>query len=315
MTTAAQPPPPVASELALRTEIWASLQELNTDALTAGEVRSFGIYRGQAGIWADKDRTKTLTPDGQGVAVSVLHTGRSYPDDLSDDALLYHYPHTDRIGSTDANEVASMKWAKYFQLPIFTILPSPQGSSFRAVRLAWVEDFDDGAAIFLIGFGEKPAGPALPETDDVPFNLKDPPSNSPKKAAGKARPGQQAFAMKVFHRYGPACAVCEIAYPGLVDAAHLCPKEDSGCDDARNGLPLCTLHHRALDRKLWAIDPASTALKDRPQGPSLAELRISRSSLHHLPALPHVDALTYIWKIWSPELSVRSLSTDPERRD
>ena len=92
-------------------------------------------------------------------------------------------------------------------------------------------------------------------------------------------------------------------------------KKTPGCDDARNGLPLCALHHRALDSGLWAIDPESTALKDRPQGPSLAELRISRSSLHHLPALPHVDALTYIWNIWSPQSPVRSLSTDPEGRD
>jgi len=46
----------------------------------------------------DKSRTGELTPDGMGVAVSVLHTGRSYADDLSEDSLLYHYPATNRGG-------------------------------------------------------------------------------------------------------------------------------------------------------------------------------------------------------------------------
>jgi len=36
----------------------------------------------------DKARTGDLTPDGMGVAVSVLHTGGSYADDLSADSLL-----------------------------------------------------------------------------------------------------------------------------------------------------------------------------------------------------------------------------------
>jgi hypothetical protein len=281
----------------MRLQIWADLQEVGTEAVAPTQIRSLEIYGGAAGIWADKDRTKSLTPDTQGLAVSVLHTGRSYPDDLSEVALLYHYPDTNRSGLTDANEIASMKWALQLKMPIFAVLPSTAGTAYRSVRLGWVEDYDDAAALFLISFGNEPEGPALPEAEEEPFELKGG-SKSKRTSSGKTRPGQQAFAMKVFHRYGSGCAVCTVSYPGLVDAAHLCPVEDDGCNDARNGLPLCALHHRALDRKLWAIDPGTTALACRPQGPTTADLQITRSNLKHLPALPHHDALMFVWRRW-----------------
>jgi putative restriction endonuclease len=57
-------------------------------------LRSMRVYGGAQGIWVDKATTGTLSPDGQGITVSILHTGRHYPDDLSDDGLIYHYPTT-----------------------------------------------------------------------------------------------------------------------------------------------------------------------------------------------------------------------------
>jgi len=92
--------------------------------------------------------------------------------------------------------------------------------------------------------------------------------------------------MKVFHRYGTACAVCGIDLAGLIDAAHLCAAGQSGSFDARNGLPLCVLHHRAFDRGLWTIHPTTTELQSRPQGPSLQELRITQTSLNTYPLCP-----------------------------
>jgi hypothetical protein len=35
------------------------------------------------------------------------------------------------------------------------------------------------------------------------------------------------------------------------------PKEGNGCGDPRNGLILCALHHRALDARLFCINPVS----------------------------------------------------------
>src|SRR5262249_52488857 len=54
---------------------------------------------------------------------SILHTGRHYPDDLSDDGVIYHYPTTKRPAGRDAAEVQATKNAAALSLPIFAILP------------------------------------------------------------------------------------------------------------------------------------------------------------------------------------------------
>jgi putative restriction endonuclease len=286
--------PDVAAERTLRFEAWQILLSEGSDDVPPGRVRELGLYGGAQGIWVDKARTGDLTPDGMGLAVSVLHTGRSYADDLSEDSLLYHYPATNRGPNRDDSEVAALKWAQRLAMPVFTITPGPTNGR-RTVRLSWVEDHDDRGKVFLLTFGEAPEGAATPEPDDAPFFLTASPEQ--KRALRKVRQGQQQFAMKVFHRYGAACAVCGIDLAGLIDAAHLCAAGQSGSFDARNGLPLCALHHRAFDRGLWMIDPTTTILESRRQGPSLEELRITETSLSHLPALPHPAALEHVWRV------------------
>jgi len=67
------------------------------------------------------------------------------------------------------------------------------------------------------------------------------------------RPGQQRFAFEVKKRSGPACALCGLSVKGLVDGAHIIPKEEGGTDDPRNGLPLCPTHHRTFDARVVGI--------------------------------------------------------------
>jgi hypothetical protein len=55
------------------------------------------VYGGAQGIWVDKKNTAKLTSDGEDITVSILHTGRHYPDDLSNDGVIYHSPTTDRL--------------------------------------------------------------------------------------------------------------------------------------------------------------------------------------------------------------------------
>jgi len=287
----------IDAERALRLELWERLLEEGPGSVAPGRLRDLGLFGGAQGIWVDKARTAELVPDAAGLAVGVLHTGGSYADDLSDAALLFHYPRTNRGPSRDTGEVRALKWAGVYGVPVFAILPSSDGPRWRQVRLAWVEDSDDDGEVFLLGFGSEPTGPAIPEADEDPFFLTA--SQEQKKALHKVRPQQQAFAMKVFHRYGAACAVCGIRQPELIDAAHLVASSESGSYDARNGLPLCALHHRALDRRLWCVKPETIAIVARPQGPTLVELRVDRPSLAHLRALPHPAALQHIWRRWS----------------
>ncbi len=47
-----------------------------------------------------------VDPNGIGVTVGLLHTGKAYPDDLDATGVLYHYPSTERVGH-DAAEISA----------------------------------------------------------------------------------------------------------------------------------------------------------------------------------------------------------------
>ncbi len=105
---------------------------------------------------------------------------------------------------------------------------------------------------------------------------------------------QQTFRKAVMDSHGARCAVCDLALPAVLDAAHIIPKEENGSDDPRNGLTLCVLHHRMFDAGLFGIEPATRMLKVRG-GYSPDDLRITRPGIGHLKPGPHADALRWRW--------------------
>ncbi len=164
-------------------------------------LRSVLVYGGAQGIWVDKKTTGALAADD--VTVSILHTGRHYADDLSDDGLIYHYPKTRRPPGGDAAEVQATKNAGA-SLPIFAILPGKR-SAKRSVRLGWVVDFDEENGQFLILFGDhKPEYQSAPG-EEMPFVLTG--GTASRNTTTKARPGQQRFRFHVLAKYGSKCAV------------------------------------------------------------------------------------------------------------
>jgi putative restriction endonuclease len=64
-----------------------------------------------------------------------------------------------------------------------------------------------------------------------------------------------SFRRRVLTAYGSACAMCGIQLK-LVEAAHIIPVFDpQSTDETTNGICLCVLHHKAMDRTLLAIAP------------------------------------------------------------
>lgn len=283
-------PKSAAGETIGRLAIWEHLRREREAGIAPGRLRNLGIYGGAQGIWVDKSRTGGLTPDGRGIAVAILHNGVSYDDDLTSDGLLYHYPTTERPASRDSGEIGAMKWAMELAVPIFVII---KRGDLRRVELGWVDDFDDPARIFAVSFGESPRGLVHLEEENDPFELTEP--RRRRRASTWVRIGQRDFAFNVMRRYGPACAGCGIEVSQVLDAAHLRPKTRNGSDDSRNGLPLCALHHRALDSRLWVIEPETTNFVPVRRDVSLSDLRLTFSSLGHLPELPHREALLDVW--------------------
>ncbi len=285
----------IDGERSRRLSLWAELATAGTGrGVTPARIREVGLWPGryQRGIWYDKKTTASVDPAGNGITVSVLHTGVHYPDDLSDDGIIYHYPVT-KLPSHDQSEVSATKTAERYQLPIFVITKPSASAKARDVFLGWVVGSDDRSEQFLILFGDAPPVAPVPLTKDH-FELKTRRRRSPGQRSTPSR--DPRFSFLVFQRYGPRCAVCDIAVRDVLDAAHLCPVDDGGSDDARNGLVLCATHHRAFDAKLFCFDPASLDIRYSSSGPSQDELRITRHGVSHLDQHPHSDALEWCWE-------------------
>jgi hypothetical protein len=108
--------------------------------------------------------------------------------------------------------VEATKNAARLSVPIFVILPG-QTDRTRRVRLGWVEDWDDKAALFLVLFGDAAPTYVPPVDEDAPFSLTD---DAPtRRTTVKVRVRQQVFRFQVLAQYGSKCAVCSISHPSF----------------------------------------------------------------------------------------------------
>ena len=281
----------VERELERRLMLWERIKADASKGVPPRQLREMRIYGGAQGIWLDKETTAGVSSAATGITVSVLHTGKHYSDDLSDDDLLYHYPDTNRSGK-DQPEIEATKAAGRLNLPVFVLLPKTN-DGLRPVRLGWICDWDDDAKLFLVLFGDvEPEYHTYSERDDAdnPFQLTD--KKERPDAKTKARPGQRKFKLDVLKRYGVKCCVCSIKNPELIVAAHIRDKEHHGSDDPRNGIPLCYNHHRAFDTGMFGINPDTLAIEAR-QGASLSSINATEAVLMPLKKRPHIEALRW----------------------
>lgn len=283
-------------EYGRREQLWESLKQAGGPVdVPRGLLRQLRLYNGASGIFVHQEETKTLSAPN-GAAVSFLHTGKSYDDELTSTGLIYHYPRTNRAGH-DESEIAAAKAAYKAGLPVFVITPG-SSSTKRTVYRGYVEEVDDERGVLLITFteGELPPPPTKEEVEST-FQATDETESNETYSLRRNRPNQVRFAFQVFKRYGEVCAVCTVDVAGLVQAAHLVAKGKRGSDDPRNGLPLCANHHLAFDRGYWCMDP-DLKLHVKADGPALEDLAIIRADLSHLARLPHADALSRVWTDW-----------------
>ncbi|WP_258177740.1 HNH endonuclease [Photobacterium phosphoreum] len=109
--------------------------------VTAGQLRELGIYSGAAGVWVNTALTKGIVSDNAGVAVSIMHTGKDYSDDFSDQGINYDFPATKRNGSHDQNEIQALKNCYDAKIPLFVISKSAN-KKLRDVHIGLIENFD-----------------------------------------------------------------------------------------------------------------------------------------------------------------------------
>lgn len=273
------------SEIDLRNLMWNKISAFKKGYVTPKFLNENRIYKGAQGIYFDQKNTSNIDP--LGVTVSILHTGRHYPDELSDYGLIYHYPSTER-GKRDRSEIDATKNAKKYKLPIFVILPGINQKT-RDVKKGWVISFNDTNRTFLISFSDNNEEfKDIKINDEFVLTTK----NTNNYSRVKTRPNQQKFRFSLLKKYGSKCAVCNITNERLLIAAHIKPKEKNGCDDWRNGLPLCANHHIAFDNNLFKINPDNLEIIF-----SEINLKIEEKKLNTLNNIyPHKDALKWKFK-------------------
>lgn len=282
---------PIELEISWRMEQWASLQQSpNWPHLTAQEIRDLDLYRGQNGIWRDKNRTEAVAPNG--VAVSIMNSAGNYGDEIEGDLMIYDYPKTARSESQDLGEISSLKNAMLLKMPIFVISEVPGGR--RNVRLGWVTNCEDSASACLVTLDQEPTTLFNP-FDDFSNDFVAKINRKLTEAQIRRVERNPGFKFKSLTLYKSTCAVTDVSVEKMLDAAHVIPVADGGPDDVRNSLLLTASVHRAFDAHFWAIDPGTLQIATRATGPTLEQMKITRKSIGHLAEAPHIEALEYRW--------------------
>ena len=271
-----------------REAVWAEMQSHPAwPDLPPSLLHDLGVYGGAAGIWRDSRSTEAITPGG--VAVSVLHTGKHYADDMDEDGIIYHYPTTERSEAHDANEIQSVKNAASLGIPVFVISKSRKG---RRVSRGWVSDHDDHHRLFLIEFTERMNTGVVVEVDHLSFEIDERRRMREDQILRAERSSR--FKFDAIKRFKGKCAVTGIDVVEMLDGAHVIPVKNGGPDDPRNALLLSAAHHRAYDAHLWVVEPKSLQIVTRHGGPTLERMKFKFTNLEHLHeqgVLPHTEAL------------------------
>jgi putative restriction endonuclease len=88
-------------------------------------------------------------------------------------------------------------------------------------------------------------------------DLEDPDVRRYAERVVKQRVHQREFRGRVLLAYDNRCAICRLAHPELLDAAHILPdSHPKGRPVVPNGLSLCKIHHGAYDSNFLGIDPS-----------------------------------------------------------
>lgn len=91
----------------------------------------------------------------------------------------------------------------------------------------------------------------------------------------KQRMHQPLFRSSVLLAYENRCAICSLAHPRLLDAAHIVPdSSDQGIASVGNGMSMCKIHHAAFDSYFLGVRPDLTVeiredLLEEVDGPML----------------------------------------------
>ncbi len=207
---------------------------------------------------------------GRAVLSIQTSSGNPYEDGDTDDGFGYAY----RKGDVDQAENRFLREASAMQVPIVYFVGTRPGW-FEAVYPCYVHSDDPLARRVLLSPGvTSRIGEWLPPSDDVERRYV--------VRETRTRLHQARFRGLVLTAYRDRCSICRLHESRLLDASHIVADADpAGVAAVRNGLALCTIHHRAYDHDLVGISPdyrihVAPRLLEEEDGPMLDLLKAAQ---------------------------------------
>ncbi|CAN5138793.1 HNH endonuclease [soil metagenome] len=216
------------------------------------EARGFATYseltnfelEGQKFPLIDQSRGIKNRADFDETIAIVSSTNGPYGDHIGDDGLFRYAP---RTGNSATGDNRKLQAAMLARKPII-FFEKTEPTIYVPVVPAFVVGQED--EFFVISLGDhawrSPETLAKQSEIDRRYVLQE----------VKRRVHQPVFRARVIVAYQAKCAICQLAHPELLDAAHIvADSQEGGIAHVTNGLALCKLHHAAYDNDFLGISP------------------------------------------------------------
>lgn len=212
-------------------------------------------------------------------ALSVMTSASNpYGDGDTDDGFAYAY----RAGDPAQPDNRALREAAASQVPIVYFFGTRPGA-YQPIYPCYVHADDPvERRVFLSPGTTTASGERSPIVDAIErrYAVRD----------ARVRLHQARFRGLVLNAYRDRCAICRLRESRLLDASHIvADREPEGVAAVRNGLALCTIHHRAYDHDLVGVSPdyrvqVARRLLDDDDGPMLDLLKRAHGVSIELPA-------------------------------
>ncbi|HFQ4922432.1 TPA: HNH endonuclease [Vibrio vulnificus] len=243
------------------------------------KLRDLGIYGGAAGVWVNSDVTRGVVSPSSGVAVSILHTGKNYSDNMSSNGIDYDFPNTNRNGSHDQNEIQALKNCFESKIPLF-VISKASNQKLRNVHIGLVQTFDEiNAKAFIRFVAQDKLFPTANETikesqaeykatfeNEVNESLDDSSENRQRRLASRSTKPKVVYRLvqdyrrdpdvvaEVLYRAEGFCEKCKEKAPFIkrsngepyLEVHHIIPLSQGGLDSLENVISLCPNCHRKI---------------------------------------------------------------------
>ncbi|MDF4355189.1 HNH endonuclease signature motif containing protein [Vibrio parahaemolyticus] len=243
------------------------------------KLRDLGIYGGAAGVWVNSDVTRGVVSPSSGVAVSILHTGKNYSDNMSSKGIDYDFPNTNRNGSHDQNEIQALKNCFESKIPLF-VISKASNQKLRNVHIGLVQTFDEiNAKAFIRFVAQDKLFPTANETikesqaeykvtfeNEVNESLDDSSENRQRRLASRSTKPKVVYRLVQDYRRDPDvvaealyraegfCEKCKEKAPFIkrsngepyLEIHHIIPLSQGGLDSLENVISLCPNCHREI---------------------------------------------------------------------